>query len=63
MPWCIQKCPYCDFNSHKVDTTNFDDYIDNLCQDFMRDKDYLYGRKKFAQKNEHRCINMSYWLI
>ena len=19
-PWCIQKCPYCDFNSHAVKT-------------------------------------------
>ena len=18
IPWCVQKCPYCDFNSHQV---------------------------------------------
>ena len=18
IPWCIEKCPYCDFNSHKL---------------------------------------------
>ncbi|MEG2443186.1 MAG: YggW family oxidoreductase, partial [Acinetobacter sp.] len=18
MPWCVRKCPYCDFNSHAV---------------------------------------------
>ena len=19
IPWCVQKCPYCDFNSHEAD--------------------------------------------
>lgn len=38
VPWCVQKCPYCDFNSHPVrgelsETT----YIENLCREF-RDK-------------------------
>lgn len=21
VPWCVRKCPYCDFNSHKADST------------------------------------------
>ena len=21
IPWCVRKCPYCDFNSHRVDNT------------------------------------------
>ena len=21
IPWCVEKCPYCDFNSHKLKTT------------------------------------------
>jgi putative oxygen-independent coproporphyrinogen III oxidase len=21
-PWCLKKCPYCDFNSHKIDRTS-----------------------------------------
>ena len=21
LPWCLKKCPYCDFNSHGIDTT------------------------------------------
>ena len=21
IPWCIKKCPYCDFNSHKKDSS------------------------------------------
>ena len=35
IPWCIKKCPYCDFNSH---TNNGEalpekDYVDALLQD------------------------------
>ena len=21
LPWCLKKCPYCDFNSHEIDRT------------------------------------------
>ncbi|NOS89689.1 MAG: radical SAM protein, partial [Methylococcaceae bacterium] len=35
IPWCIKKCPYCDFNSHaiKADTPEAG-YIDALLVDF-----------------------------
>lgn len=34
IPWCIQKCPYCDFNSHKLnDEMNEELYIDCLIID------------------------------
>ena len=34
-PWCVQKCPYCDFNSHQSSTANdHEAYITNLLQDF-----------------------------
>ncbi|NOR80723.1 MAG: radical SAM family heme chaperone HemW, partial [Methyloprofundus sp.] len=37
-PWCIQKCPYCDFNSHAVkDSLPESDYIDTLLQDLAKD--------------------------
>jgi len=38
IPWCVRKCPYCDFNSHEspVDIPE-DDYIDVLLDDFDRD--------------------------
>ena len=27
LPWCVKKCPYCDFNSHKAgDTSSFERY-------------------------------------
>ena len=35
IPWCIKKCPYCDFNSHEKDA-GFDEdrYIARLFEDF-----------------------------
>jgi len=35
MPWCVRKCPYCDFNSHRLRSAKPDDaYIDALLRDF-----------------------------
>ena len=46
VPWCIQKCPYCDFNSH---TTKGElperDYVNALLQDFETSLDAIQGRK------------------
>jgi len=34
LPWCVQKCPYCDFNSHKAaDDTPYRRYITALLAD------------------------------
>lgn len=38
MPWCVQKCPYCDFNSHNIkQTPPYRAYIDHLLADFRQD--------------------------
>lgn len=38
IPWCIQKCPYCDFNSHKKnDVFNESRYVDCLLMDMAHD--------------------------
>lgn len=38
IPWCIRKCPYCDFNSHKSpNTLPEDNYIQALIADFQAD--------------------------
>lgn len=38
MPWCVQKCPYCDFNSHNIkQIPAYDDYINHLLNDLRHD--------------------------
>jgi len=44
-PWCIEKCPYCDFNSHELkSTTPPDDYIDCLLLDIENELPNIWGR-------------------
>ncbi len=45
MPWCVRKCPYCDFNSHQLKSGRPDTaYIDALIQDFDREHALIAGR-------------------
>ncbi|ULJ69853.1 radical SAM family heme chaperone HemW [Wielerella bovis] len=45
IPWCIQKCPYCDFNSHKIKTTlNEQAYIAALLTDLQTELPHFWGR-------------------
>jgi oxygen-independent coproporphyrinogen-3 oxidase len=39
MPWCVKKCPYCDFNSHGLRSAPppYADYIDTLLADLDAD--------------------------
>lgn len=37
IPWCVKKCPYCDFNSHEADDIPTDDYVDALLADLDAD--------------------------
>ncbi|CDZ76727.1 Oxygen-independent coproporphyrinogen-III oxidase 1 [Legionella massiliensis] len=38
IPWCIRKCPYCDFNSHKSpDNLPEENYVSALIADFKAD--------------------------
>jgi len=42
-PWCVKKCPYCDFNSHEGDPQA--DYISALIRDLDCDLKYLQNRQ------------------
>ncbi|MBO9664311.1 radical SAM family heme chaperone HemW [Dokdonella sp.] len=38
IPWCVKKCPYCDFNSHaQGGALPVEDYVDALLADLDRD--------------------------
>lgn len=38
IPWCVQKCPYCDFNSHALKgEVPHDDYVQHLLADLDND--------------------------
>ena len=44
IPWCLRKCPYCDFNSHEDSAPPFAAYGQMLCDDLAVDAQYLEGR-------------------
>ncbi|MDX2428665.1 MAG: radical SAM family heme chaperone HemW [Xanthomonadales bacterium] len=45
MPWCVRKCPYCDFNSHTVpDELPAENYIQALVADLEQDLPLVWGR-------------------
>lgn len=45
VPWCVRKCPYCDFNSHKSpETLPENDYIDALILDLEQEVPAIWGR-------------------
>jgi len=46
MPWCVRKCPYCDFNSHQLKSAAPPgSYIDALIHDLDTELPWLAGRK------------------
>jgi oxygen-independent coproporphyrinogen-3 oxidase len=45
MPWCVRKCPYCDFNSHQVpEHLDHNVYIDALLKDLALEMPLARGR-------------------
>ena len=45
MPWCVRKCPYCDFNSHAApELVPQAQYIDTLLQDLQSDLPAVQAR-------------------
>lgn len=46
IPWCVQKCPYCDFNSHALKgEVPHDEYVAHLLRDLEQDLDLTHGRE------------------
>ena len=46
LPWCVRKCPYCDFNSHAADPHGVpaEAYVDALLRDLATDAPLARGR-------------------
>ena len=49
MPWCVKKCPYCDFNSHAVPDGKLSldleqTYLKALVEDFKTQVEFAQGR-------------------
>ena len=45
LPWCVRKCPYCDFNSHEQrGAPQYDAYVDALIADLDHDLPLVWGR-------------------
>ncbi len=46
VPWCVRKCPYCDFNSHEAAVTLPEaDYVQALLADMQQDAGLVQGRR------------------
>ena len=46
IPWCIKKCPYCDFNSHEARGEIPEDaYVDALLDDLANEMPRVWGRQ------------------
>ena len=55
LPWCLKKCPYCDFNSHELrqadglastlPTDTEQRYLDALCADLESALPLIWGRR------------------
>ena len=49
MPWCVRKCPYCDFNSHeKKDDLPEDAYCAALIADLENALPWIWGRRVYS---------------
>jgi oxygen-independent coproporphyrinogen-3 oxidase len=45
IPWCVRKCPYCDFNSHQQpEQIPIDEYVAALTADLEQDLPLVWGR-------------------
>ena len=49
LPWCVRKCPYCDFNSHEARAgLPEDDYVDALVADLESTLPSVWGRRVYT---------------
>ena len=45
LPWCLKKCPYCDFNSHERHAVPEQAYVEALLNDLRHDSHLIADRE------------------
>lgn len=46
IPWCLKKCPYCDFNSHELKSDNHEQrYVQSLIADLRQDLEFFQEQR------------------
>ncbi|TAK86949.1 MAG: oxygen-independent coproporphyrinogen III oxidase-like protein [Betaproteobacteria bacterium] len=46
IPWCVRKCPYCDFNSHeRTGALPEKEYVERLMRDIEESLPWVWGRR------------------
>ena len=49
IPWCVRKCPYCDFNSHEArEALPEQEYVAALVRDLELALPQIWGRKVYT---------------
>src|SRR5438876_1182312 len=49
IPWCLKKCPYCDFNSHEIrGDVPEGEYVNALLADLEFALPSIWGRRVFS---------------
>ena len=43
-PFCLSKCPYCDFNSHEASNFEYSEWLDSYRQEISHFQDFLKGK-------------------
>lgn len=66
VPWCVRKCPYCDFNSHALDPSQIPetDYLARLFEDLEQDTPLAKGRplrSVFSAAAPEPALTLGHW--
>ena len=56
LPWCLKKCPYCDFNSHEMRQAELPEqaYLDAVCADIEASLPLVWGRQVHIQRQRRQ---------
>src|SRR5690606_36298116 len=55
-PFCLRKCPYCDFNSHVRERVEVDEWSNALLRDLFHEAEESRKALDFDNKNEARVL-------